>query len=68
MNAATLELRVAGIAAERERTRRWRYLIYSVILLAVVWSIHVIVVKDTDWSRISAAALLETAGRFAHLY
>ena len=67
MNAATLALRVEGISASRQRTRRTRYLAYAVILIAVAWSIQVIVVKDTDWSRISLSSLLETARRFAEL-
>lgn len=67
MNAATLELRVEAISASRQRTRRIRYLTYAVILLAVAWSIEVIVVKDTDWSRISLSSLLETGHRFLQL-
>ena len=67
MNAATLALRVESISAARQRTRRVRYLAYAVILIAVAWSIEVIVVKDTDWSRISLSSLLETAQRFAQL-
>ena len=57
MNAATLSLRVDAIEAGRQRTRRLRFLVYAVILIAVAWSIQVIVVRDTDWSRISAASL-----------
>ncbi len=67
MNAATLALRVEGVSASRQRTRRIRYLSYAVILIAVAWSIEAIVVKDTDWSRISLASLLETARRFLEL-
>ncbi|MEO5882036.1 MAG: phosphonate ABC transporter, permease protein PhnE [Caldimonas sp.] len=67
MNAGTLALRVESIEVGRQRTRRIRYLSYAVILIAVAWSIEVIVVKDTDWSRISLASLLETARRFAEL-
>lgn len=67
MNAATLDMRVADIAATRQRTRRIRYLSYAVVLIAVAWSIQVIVVRDTDWSRIQLSSLLETAQRFAAL-
>ena len=67
MNAAALALRVDRIEASRQRTRRLRFLTYAVILIAVVWSIEVIVVRDTDWSRISLASLLESAVRFAQL-
>jgi phosphonate transport system permease protein len=64
VNAATLALRVDAIEAGRQRTRRLRFLTYAVILIAVVWSIEVIVVRDTDWSRITLASLLESAYRF----
>ncbi len=67
MSSATLDMRVDSIAAGRQRTRRIRYLSYAVILIAVAWSIEVIVVKDTDWSRISLKSLLETARRFVDL-
>jgi phosphonate transport system permease protein len=67
VNAATLELRVAHINAGWQRTRRARYLIYAVILIFVAWSIQAIVVKDTDWSRITLASLLDTFKRFADL-
>lgn len=67
MNAATLDLRVADIAACRQRTRRRRYVSYAVVLFAVAWSIEVIVVRDTDWSRIQLSSLLATAERFAEL-
>ena len=62
-----MDMRVAGIAAGRQRTRRLRYLSYAVILIAVAWSIEVIVVQDTDWNRIRLSSLLETAQRFAQL-
>ena len=61
------ELRIETIEAGRQRTRRLRYLSYAVILIAVAWSIEVIVVKDTDWSRITLASLLESARRFFEL-
>ena len=67
MNAATLALRVESIEAGRQRTRRLRFLAYAALLIAVAWSIQVIVVRDTDWSRISLASLLESAQRFAQL-
>jgi phosphonate transport system permease protein len=67
VNAATLDLRVADIAAGRQRRRRRRYVSYAVVLLAVAWSIEVIVVRDTDWSRIQMSSLLATAERFAEL-
>jgi phosphonate transport system permease protein len=67
VNAATLALRVDGIEAGRQRTRRLRFLTYAVILIAVAWSIEVIVVRDTDWSRITLSSLLDSAWRFTQL-
>ena len=67
MNAAALEARVAGIAAGRRRTRTIRYTAYFVILAFVAWSVEVIVVQDTDWSRIVSGSLLSSLGRFIEL-
>ena len=64
MNAATLDLRVAEIAAGRRRTRTVRYTGYFVIAALVLWSIEAIVIADTDWSRIFTGSLLTTLGRF----
>jgi phosphonate transport system permease protein len=67
VNAATLALRVDGIEASRQKSRRLKFLTSAVILIAVVWSIEVIVVRDTDWSRISLSSLLDSAVRFTQL-
>jgi phosphonate transport system permease protein len=67
VTAAALDLRVESIVASRQRTRRVRYTLYVVVALAVLWSIQAIVVKDTDWSRISAGSLLDTVRRFFEL-
>ena len=67
MNAATLDLRVAEIAAGRRRTRTARYTAYAAILVLVLWSVEAIVIGDTDWSRILTGSLLTSLGRFAEL-
>ncbi|MEO6746558.1 MAG: phosphonate ABC transporter, permease protein PhnE [Caldimonas sp.] len=67
MNAATIELRVAEIAAGRRRTRATRYTAYAAIAVLVLWSIEAIVIADTDWSRIVGASLFTTMGRFLEL-
>jgi phosphonate transport system permease protein len=67
VNAATLDLRVAEIAAGRRRTRLTRYSGYIVILALVLWSIEAIVIGDTDWSRILTGSLLTTLSRFLEL-
>lgn len=67
MNAATLELRVAEIAATRRRTHTARFATYALILLLVAWSIEAIVIKDTDWSRILTGSLWTTLTRFLEI-
>jgi phosphonate transport system permease protein len=67
VNAATLQLRVAGVAAGRRRARVTRYAAYAALLALVLWSVEAIVVHDTDWSRIVGSSLLTTLGRFLEL-
>jgi len=67
VNAASIDLRVAEIAAGRRRTRAVRYTSYALIAVLVLWSIEAIVVRDTDWSRIVGASLFTTLGRFLEL-
>jgi len=64
MSAATLDRRVAAIAAGRRRTRTGRYAAYLAILLLVLWSVEAIVIADTDWTRIFTGALGTTLARF----
>lgn len=52
------------IAAWRNRSRRVRYTAYFIIAALIAWSIEAIVVGDTDWSRISWASMLKSAGQF----
>lgn len=64
MNRLALDVRGADIAAMRRQARAWRYSGYFGILAVVLWSIHAIVITDTDWSRILNGSLLTTLGRF----
>lgn len=64
MNDLALDVRVADIAAMRRQARARRYSGYFGILAVVLWSIHAIVIADTDWSRILNGSLLTTLGRF----
>ena len=69
MNAATfdtrlLDTRIDAIAQMRQRTWRRRAAVYGLLGLAVLWSVYVIVVADTDWSRLAASSLGTTIGRF----
>jgi phosphonate transport system permease protein len=67
VSAIPLDNRVEEIFAVRRRSRAARYSGYFVLLAAVAWSIKVIVVDDTDWSRILTGSLLTTLGRFLEL-
>ena len=64
MNDLALDARVADIAAVRRLGRVWRATGYFGILVVVLWSIHAIVIADTDWSRILNGSLLTTLGQF----
>ena len=69
MNASTLDTRlldtrIDAIAQMRWRTWRRRAAVYGLLGLAVAWSVYVIVVADTDWSRLAASSLGTTIGRF----
>ena len=64
MNDLAFDVRVADIAAMRRQARAWSYSGYFGILAVVLWSIHAIVIADTDWSRILNGSLLTTLGRF----
>ena len=67
MNAAVFAARVDAIAAGRQRTRRVRYTMYAIGVVAALWTIEAIVIADTDWSRIGLTSLLETFARFLQL-
>jgi phosphonate transport system permease protein len=62
--ALTLDLRADALAATGSRARTRRFAIYLVVAALVAWSIYAIVVKDTDWSRITAASLLDALKSF----
>jgi phosphonate transport system permease protein len=64
MSALGLDARVAGVAQMRRRTWLVRALTYSMIAAAVLWSIQVIVIADTDWARLAGSSLGKTIGRF----
>ena len=51
---------------QRRRQRRWqRALLYLMLLLLVLWSIHATIIADTDWERIgSLATVWENAAGF----
>ena len=57
-------MRIDDIARMRARTWRNRALIYGLLALAVVWSVYVIIIADTDWARLAGASLMKSIGRF----
>jgi len=63
----SITARADAIAAGRSRTRTRRFLTYFAIFALVAWTIEVIVISDTDWSRILTGSLLTTLGRFLEL-
>lgn len=53
------------LLADRRRRRVGRLVIATVLVAAVVWSVDVTIVQDTDWKRMgSLANVLEAAGEF----
>lgn len=67
MSALSLDMRVAEVFAGKRHARRVRYSIYFAVSCLVLWSIKVIVVDDTDWSRILTGSLFTTLGRFLEI-
>jgi phosphonate transport system permease protein len=65
VNAATLDMRVEDIARERRRTRTARSMTLLLGLGFVAATVYAIVVKDTDWSRLTLGSIATTLGRFA---
>lgn len=64
---ASITARADAIAAGRSRTRARRFITFFAIFLLVAWTVEVIVISDTDWSRILTGSLLTTLGRFLEL-
>jgi phosphonate transport system permease protein len=61
-------LTVDDVLDYRRRQRRFRRVIYILLLAAVAWSLNVTVIQDTDWARMgSLGSVLSAAGRFAGL-
>jgi phosphonate transport system permease protein len=59
-------LTVDDVLDYRRRQRRFRRVIYILLLAAVAWSLNVTVIQDTDWARMgSLGSVLSAAGRFA---
>lgn len=65
LDARAFDARIDDIAEARARRWRRRAAIYGLLVLAVAWSVWVIVVADTDWARITLASLGKSLGRFA---
>lgn len=55
------------VAQWRARARLWRYSIYTLFAIVVLWSLQAIVIADTDWDRISAGGVAVAAARFLQI-
>ena len=64
LDVPVVDARVDDIARARRRGWMRRAALGVAVLAAVLWSIYVIVVADTDWSRLGGATLLRTVSRF----
>ncbi len=63
--ALTLDQRIDAVARDRRVVRRMRLLTLGVIVLFVLGTMYAILVKDTDWSRLTLASIGTALGRFA---
>ena len=64
MSAPAVDARVGMIAAGRRRSRALRSLVYLAVFAAVLWSIQVIMIADTDWARLASSAIGKTLRSF----
>ena len=64
MNGPAVDVRAAAIAAGRRRGRALRSLTYVAVFGAVLWSIQVIMIADTDWARLAASSAGKTLASF----
>jgi phosphonate transport system permease protein len=64
VNTAALDLRIEAIAGSGKRAHALRLAGCLAILLLMAWCLDAIVVKDTDWSRITGNSLLAALKSF----
>ena len=64
MTPRAVDLRARAIAAGRRRNRMLRSLAYLALFAAVLWSVQVIVIADTDWARLASSAMGRTLKNF----
>ena len=62
--AFSLEAGVERIAAARRRRHIARYSAYALLAILILWSVEIILVKDTDWDRISLPSIVKTLKAF----
>jgi phosphonate transport system permease protein len=63
--AVAATMTVEGVLSERRRRRKRQLVIVAALVAAVLWSVDVTIVQDTDWERMgSLRDVLESAGRF----
>jgi len=64
---ATLHLRIERLQGVRRRARVATAAAVAGAVVLVAWSLHAIVVTDTDWSRVTLSGVARAVGRFAAL-
>jgi len=64
---ATLHLRIERLQGVRRRARVATAAAVAGAVVLVAWSLHAVLVADTDWSRVTLAGVARAVGRFAAL-
>lgn len=64
---AALHLRIERLQGVRRRARVATAAAVAGAVVLVAWSLHAIVVTDTDWSRVTLSGVARAVGRFAAL-
>ena len=64
---AALHLRIERLQGVRRRARVATAALAAAAVALVAWSLHAILVADTDWSRVTLAGVARAVGRFAAL-
>ena len=64
---AALHLRIERLQGVRRRARVATAALAAAAVALIAWSLHAILVADTDWSRVTLAGVARAVGRFAAL-
>lgn len=64
MTSAMLDAKASQISTRRWHNRASRYVVSLIIFAIVAWSIDVLVIKDTDWTRLASGTVGRTVMQF----